>query len=200
MKSLIVIILSALFLTSCVTQRGFEKYADKHPTELAELCDEEFPCDVTSIDTQTVYIDTGKVIDLSVKREQELIDSMNKLYPDTSVAYQKGLKKGISAGYEEAKEECKRNPTIKTIVVTQKVEDTRKIQIEIGAKEKLAKELVESREEIDKLTKDVKKKTEKVKEQRQTIWISWGIVVLLIGFIFRKPLFKMIRGLFGIPI
>lgn len=34
---------AVIFFSSCATQRNFEKYAQKHPVKLAELCIEKFP-------------------------------------------------------------------------------------------------------------------------------------------------------------
>jgi peptidoglycan hydrolase CwlO-like protein len=48
------LLLLALILGSCATQRNANKYYDKHPQELAELCGDKFP-PRDSIATDTVY-------------------------------------------------------------------------------------------------------------------------------------------------
>ena len=57
MKLLISLSLAALTLASCITERKradvFHRYAREHPTELAELCADEFPPKVTTVKGKT---------------------------------------------------------------------------------------------------------------------------------------------------
>lgn len=57
MKQLISLSLAALMLASCVTERKradlFHRYARENPTELAELCADEFPPKITTVKGKT---------------------------------------------------------------------------------------------------------------------------------------------------
>src|SRR5690606_20017963 len=57
MKLLISLSLAALTLASCITERKradvFHRYAREHPTELAEMCADEFPPKVTTVKGKT---------------------------------------------------------------------------------------------------------------------------------------------------
>lgn len=188
----LLVILSMVFLTSCVTGRGFERYANKHPQQLAELCDKEFPCEVTGTDTVEVYIDTSKAIYLTEEEREYIIDSILSISVDTTQSFKRGVNVGVVAGYNKAKEECKKNPVTKVVKVTEKIKDTRELEIKEGRIADLTMKLGRIEGEKEELEILYEKRGEQVRGMKRDVWIGWGVIMILIGVIFRKPILRLL--------
>ena len=172
-------------LFSCSTPKRLNKVMNKLPEAAAKECAARFPIKET--------IDTVIVVDSATLQayEMEFVYLYSML--DSLLGHQvsDSVKREIVTVFQE-----KKVPVIKYKYITRTVENTAKYQVLIDSCQNLTSQ---NMAKIDKISKEKelyltqyineKAKAEKYKKQRN---INFWWIVLLLVFIFRKPILKII--------
>jgi hypothetical protein len=179
------ILIIAVLFQSCLLPKKLDKFFDKKPVLAAQKCAEKFPIKET--------IDTVIVVDSATLQayEMEFVYLYSML--DSLLGHQvsDSVKREIVTVFQE-----KKVPVIKYKYITRTVENTAKYQVLIDSCQNLTSQ---NMAKIDKISKEKelyltqyineKAKAEKYKKQRN---INFWWIVLLLVFIFRKPILKII--------
>lgn len=204
MKYLIVI-LSFLFIGCRVTDTKAKQWMDDNRGKAAQKCDELFPTKQLppTVDSseyleslefayQQIYQLSGQLDD-AVSRQKDLQNIIEKLPKpddcDPLVQYVNSIESEIEdwkARYKQKVIELSKN--VKPVVVKEPWEDTRKI-------ESMKNDLLSLKVANSKCNDDLEKWKGKAQKRFELNGILIGIIILLLLFIFRKPIVKMITGL-----
>jgi hypothetical protein len=179
------ILIIAILFQSCLLPKKLDKFFDKKPVLAAQKCAEKFPIKET--------IDTVIVVDSATLQayEMEFVYLYSMLDSLLGHEVSDSVKREIVTVFQE-----KKVPVIKYKYITRTVENTAKIQT---VKDSLTAV-------IDELSQDVKEKhdeyleasfqyvqeREKAKKYKKQRNINFWWIVLLVVFIFRKPILKIL--------
>jgi len=172
------ILIIAILFQSCLLPKKLDKFFDKKPVLAAQKCAEKFPIKET-IDTVTI-IDSAnvKAYEMEFVYLHSVLDSLLGNEVSDSV------KREIVTVFQE-----KKVPVIKYKYITRTVENTAKIQV---VKDSLTAQINDLNYNYSKITDEYlkeKARAEKYKKQRN---INFWWIVLLVVFIFRKPILKIL--------
>jgi len=172
------ILIIAILFQSCLLPKKLDKFFDKKPVLAAQKCAEKFPIKET-IDTVTI-IDSAnvKAYEMEFVYLHSMLDSLLGHQVSDSV------KREIVTVFQENKV-----PVIKYKYITRTVENTAKIQV---VKDSLTAQINDLNDNYSKITDEYlkeKARAEKYKKQRN---INFWWIVLLVVFIFRKPILKIL--------
>jgi hypothetical protein len=180
MKHIFIVFVIAI-LSSCMTAKKADKFLDKNPEFSAKQCADRFPIKET-IDTLTVYDTTLiKAYEMEYGYLYHIIDSLlGKQVSDST-------KKEIVTIFQE-----KKVPVIKYKYITKVQESTAKQQVIIDSCNKMSsllnKKLEISNNELGVMTE----KCDKYRSEKNRLW--WILIILLL-YIFRKPIIRLTRAL-----
>lgn len=189
-----------MILFSCMTAKKFHRYGEENPKEAIKFIKENYPVTITGSDTTIVIIDSTFEISISPEEKKRLIDSAIKAtgIEDSLLAvYSLGLDEGFQIGFESAKQKFENKPP-KTIVkeIKTRYEDSAKIKERDLIIEDKNKEINKVEKKNEDLEKKNSKLQEKVISQRKYIWIISISLLGLLIFLFRKPIWRILRSLF----
>jgi hypothetical protein len=172
------ILIIAILFQSCLLPKKLDKFFDKKPALAAQKCAEKFPIKET--------IDTVIVVDSTTLKANEIEFVYLHSVLDSLLGHQvsDSVKREIVTIFQE-----KKVPVIKYKYITRTVENTAKIQV---IKDSLTAQINALNDNYSKITDEYfkeKEKAEKYKKQRN---INFWWIVLLLVFIFRKPILKIL--------
>jgi hypothetical protein len=172
------ILIIAILFQSCLLPKKLDKFFDKKPVLAAQKCAEKFPIKET--------IDTVTIIDSATLQayEMEFVYLYSML--DSLLGHQvsDSVKREIVTIFQE-----KKVPVIKYKYITKTIENTAKIQT---VKDSLTAQINDLNDNYSKITDEYLKEKEKAKKYKKQRNINFWWIVLLVVFIFRKPILKIL--------
>ena len=167
-----------MMLQSCLLSKKLDKFFDKKPVLAAQKCAEKFPIKET--------IDTVIVVDSATLQAYELEFVHLYLMLDSLLGNEvsDSVKREIVTVFQE-----KKVPVIKYKYITRTLENTAKIQV---VKDSLTAQINDLNDNYSKITDEYLKEKEKAEKYKKQRNINFWWIVLLVVFIFRKPILKII--------
>ncbi len=170
-----------IMLESCLLPKKLDKFFDKKPVLAAQKCAEKFPIKET--------IDTVIVVDSSTLQayEMEFVYLYSML--DSLLGHQvsDSVKREIVTIFQE-----KKVPVIKYKYITRTVENTAKIQV---IKDSLTAQINDLNDNYSKITDEYFKEKERAEKYKKHLKIHYWWTLLLLVFIFRKPIIQILGKL-----
>jgi hypothetical protein len=182
------ILIIAILFQSCLLPKKLDKFFDKKPVLAAQKCAEKFPIKET--------IDTVIVVDSTTLNayEMEFVYLYSML--DSLLGHQvsDSVKREIVTVFQE-----KKVPVIKYKYITRTVENTAKIQTVKDSLtaiiDELAQDVKEKHDEYLEASFQYVQEREKAKKYKKQRNINFWWIVLLLVFIFRKPIIQILGKL-----
>lgn len=192
MKNYIIGFLAAiLLLTSCITEKKVNRWLNEHPTQAAGYCADNFPPDTVSriiYDSVDMKAYEQAYMNMSYYADslfQQLEAARNSFRPSPSqpcppVVNLDSLRKAVDAEIKKRLTPCKDSIKVVERTIVDKARE-KQLQGKIDEKDAV----------ITARDKTISEKDAKIKSKNKYVWLFWGLVVLLVGYVFAKIRFKL---------
>lgn len=184
---IILIAISCIAFASCVTERKVNRWLDEHKTKAAGYCADNFPPD-TITRTVTENIDSAGYYDAYMNMSYLSDSLLNELQRRAQAATpDRPYKPNIDSIRRVVDAEIRKR--LKTCIDTVKVVTSTVVD---RARERYLQGLIDEKDKlITGQQKDIQELNSKVKSKNKWIWMFWGLLLLIGGYVLLKLKFKL---------